>query len=204
MDGTLLNGRTIMKISETRGFNTKVREILKSDEAACEKSVKIAKLLKCLTVQEFLRIFREIPLQKHADFIIKKLKSKGIKTAIVTDSYDLAAEDLGRRLGIEYIFSNKLITEKNHLTGGIMLNNDTAKPRFKGCKMHSICKGNVLSELCKTLNIAQSETIAIGDSSVDICMLKKAGLGVAFKATGDVRKNADVTSSDLRDLLKYI
>lgn len=204
MDGTLLNGRTIMKISEKKGFNTKVREILKSDMVACEKSIEIAKLLKCITLQEFLKIFREIPLQEHAEYVIKKLKSKGIKTAIVTDSYDLAAEDLGRRLDIEYIFSNKLITEENHLTGGIMLSNDTAIPRFKGCKMHSICKGDILSELCKKLNVPQSETIAIGDSTVDICMLKKAGLGVAFNAPKDVRRNADVISSDLRDILKYI
>ncbi len=203
MDGTLLNGRTIINISERKGFKNKLLKILKNDETAYKKSIEIAKLLKCLTLQEFLKIFREIPLQKHAEYVIKELKNKGLKTALVTDSYNIAAKDLGQRLGIDYIFSNKLITEKDHLTGEIMLHNRSLIPRFGDCKIHSICKGDVLSELCKKLGIAHSEVIAIGDSNVDICMLKKAGLGIAFNAPKEVRKNADVSTSDLREILNY-
>ena len=46
--------------------------------------------------------------------------------------------------------------------------------------------------------------IAIGDGIVDISMLDKAGLGIAFKASEKVQKHADVTSSDIINLLNYL
>jgi len=203
MDGTLLNGRTIIKIAEKRGFKNKLLEIMKKNEIAYKKSVEIAKLLKCLTREEFLKIFKEIPLQKHAKYVVKELKNKGIKTAIVTDSYNIAAQDLKERLDIDYIFSNKLIKHKGHLTGEIMLANNNLNPRFEGCKIHSICKKDILNHLCRELSMKPTEVIAVGDSDVDICMLKKAGMGIAFNASEKVRKNADISITNLKDILNY-
>jgi len=204
MDGTLLNGRTIIKVAEKKGFKNKLLKIMKKDEIEYKKSVEIAKLLKCLTEKEFLEIFREIPVQKHAKYVVNKLKNKGIKTAIVTDSYDIAAYDLGERLGIDYVFSNKLIKHNGHLTGEIMLANNNLTPRFEGCKIHSICKKDVLGYLCRKCGMKPSEVIAVGDGDVDICMLKEAGMGIAFNASEKVRKNADISITNLKDILNYI
>lgn len=46
--------------------------------------------------------------------------------------------------------------------------------------------------------------IAIGDGIVDISMLDKAGLGIAFKASEKVQKHANVTSNDIINLLNYL
>ncbi|OYT62120.1 hypothetical protein B6U81_01505 [Thermoplasmatales archaeon ex4484_30] len=204
MDGTLLNGRTIIRIAEKKGFNNKLLKIMRKDEIAYKKSVEIAKLLKCITEKEFLEIFREISIQKHAEYVVRKLKNKGIKTAIVTDSYDIAAYDLGKRLGIDYVFSNKLIKHNGHLTGEIMLANNNLTPRFEGCKIHSICKKDVLNYLCRKCNMRPNEVMAVGDGDIDICMLREAGMGIAFNAPEEVIKNADISITNLKDILNYI
>ena len=204
MDGTLLNGRTIIRIAEKKGFNNKLLKIMRKDEIAYKKSVEIAKLLKCITEKEFLEIFREISIQKHAEYVVRKLKNKGIKTAIVTDSYDIAAYDLGKRLGIDYVFSNKLIKHNGHLTGEIMLANNNLTPRFEGCKIHSICKKDVLNYLCRKCSMRPNEVMAVGDGDIDICMLREAGMGIAFNAPEEVIKNADIRITNLKDILNYI
>ena len=75
---------------------------------------------------------------------------------------------------------------------------------ISGNKIYSICKSCVLEQLCKDLNINLDQTIAIGDGIVDIGMINKAGLGIAFNATDEVKKYADIVSDDLRIIFNYI
>ncbi|RLF45521.1 MAG: hypothetical protein DRN29_06565 [Thermoplasmata archaeon] len=203
MDGTLLNGRTVFRIAEERKFRDKLAKIMDSKKEPYRKTIEIAKLLRCMTEKEFLEIFRKIPLNKNAEYVVKKLKEMEIKTAIVTDSYQIAALDLKERLGIDYAFSNELVVKDGHITGEITLNNNMLTKKFEGCKIHSICKKEVLQKLCEQLGIETKEAMAVGDGSIDICMLKEAGLGIAFNADYGVRKAADVNISDLSEILKY-
>jgi len=204
MDGTLLNGRTIFKIAEEKGFENKLNEIMKGKMVAYKKTIEIAKLLRCIEKDEFLEIFRKIPLNENAKYVVNELKKIGMKIAIATDSYQIAAMDLKNRLGIDYVFSNEIVIKGNHLTGEIILNNKNPTKKFEGCKIHSICKRDILFQLCKDLKIGIEETIAVGDGKVDICMIKEAGLGIAFNAEEDVRKNADVSINNLTEILKYV
>jgi hydroxymethylpyrimidine pyrophosphatase-like HAD family hydrolase len=62
-------------------------------------------------------------------------------------------------------------------------------------------KGNALAMLASTLDIPLEETMAVGDASNDISMLRVAGLGVAMgQASRRVRASADVvTGSNAED-----
>ena len=123
MDGTLLNGRTIFTFAEKKGFKNDLLKIINSDMISYKKTLKIAKFLKGINSSELLEIFREIPLQDHIKTVIKELKKKGIKTAIITNSYQFVADDLKERLDIDYAFANNLIIKNGIVTGKIMLNN---------------------------------------------------------------------------------
>ena len=70
--------------------------------------------------------------------------------------------------------------------------------------MHPICKESVLEVLCEELGVKPDESIAVGDGPIDICMIKKAGLGLAYKASLSVQKHADVCISDMKKILEYI
>ncbi len=203
MDGTLLNGRTIFEIAKEKGFMDELVKIMNSGKEAYKRSIAIAKLLECMTEKEFLKIFRGIPLNKNAEIVVEKLKAMGIKTAIITDSYHIAALDLKRRLSIDYAFSNELVIEDGHITGEIILHNKNPVKKFEECRQHSICKKEAMEKLCMELNIEKREVIAVGDSPGDICMLKEAGLGIAFNGSDEIKKVADASIDDLIEILKY-
>jgi phosphoserine phosphatase SerB len=204
MDGTLLEGRTIFELAKEKKCTKQLFRILENNKPPYIKTIEIARLLKCFSKNEILKIFRAIPLQKNAEYTVKTLRERKIVVAIATDSYSICARDLGRRLNVDYVFGNKLLIKENHITGEIVLHNKNPMKNDNECKLHSICKREVLQYLCKKLHFSKKKVIAVGDGKVDICMLKDAGLGIAFNAPNDVRENADVCIVDLIKILEYI
>jgi phosphoserine phosphatase SerB len=202
MDGTVLDGRTIYVFAEKKGFTNKLSAILDSQKQPYEKSIEIAKLLNGMQYQELLEIFRKIPLQEHVETVISFFREKQIKMALVTDGYQRFANDLKRRLGLDYAFGNRLSVVNQLVTGDLLFPNISLQKNSDGY-IYSINKRSVLDFLCITLDISNKEVIAVGDSSVDIDMLESAGLGIAFKAPNDVQNHADIATDDLRVILKY-
>lgn len=203
MDGTLIDGRSIFVFSEKKGFKDKLLRSLQSDKEPYEKSIEIAQFLHGTSSIELLEIFRKIPLHNNVEKVAQKLREKNVKTALVTDSYQFIADDLKKRLHFDYAFANNLIIEQGIVTGKININNSNLK-RCETGVIYSICKGLVLDQLYTMLNITPAEVIAVGDGVVDIGMIKKAGLGIAYNASEQVQKNADIITNDLAVVLDYI
>jgi len=203
MDGTLIDGRSIFVFSEKKGFKDKLLRSLQSDKEPYEKSIEIAQFLHGTSSIELLEIFRKIPLHNNVEKVAQELREKNVKTAVVTDSYQFIADDLKKRLHFDYAFANNLIIEQGIVTGKININNSSLK-RCETGVMYSICKGLVLDQLCAMLNITPAEVIAVGDGVVDIGMIKKAELGIAYNASEQVQKNADIVTDDLAVVLDYI
>jgi phosphoserine phosphatase len=205
MDGTLLNARTIFVFAEKKGFQDELTRLIKTQDLEFyEKSIEIAKSLKGMEKKELLEIFGNIPLHEHVESVISELNNKGIKTAIATDSYQFVADDLKERLGMDYAFANNLIMDDGIVTGELEIHNRELKEDFDNSKIYSICKSCVLEDLCRDLNISADETVAVGDGKVDIGMLNKAGLGIAFNAPDEVQKHADIVVNNLREVLGHI
>ena len=204
MDGTLLKDKGIFVIAEKKGFKDELIRILRNDNMEFYlRSIEVAKLLKGHNKKEFLDIFRTVPFQDNIEDIIKRLKEKNIKTAIATDSYLFLADDLKQRLNIDYAFANNLLTNNGIITGELEINNKNLIKEFNG-RIYSICKSYILEQLCMNLVISVNEAIAVGDGRVDIGMIKKAGLGIAFNALDEVKSHADIVTNDLNIILKYI
>ena len=204
MDGTLIQERGIFVIAEKKGFKDELIKKISQDRTDFyQRSIDVAKLSKGLNKKELLKIFRSIKLSENVEEVITSLKKHNIKTAIATDSYKFLADDLKDRLGIDYTFANNLIINDDIITGELEIHNKELKQDFYSGKIYSICKSCALEELCNKLGIDINESIAVGDGKVDIGMLKKAGLGIAFNASEEVQKNADVVTNDLRKILEY-
>jgi len=61
-----------------------------------------------------------------------------------------------------------------------------------------VTKGSALAELCQTLDIPQTDVLALGDGRNDIEMISWAGLGVAMgQAPDDVKHHADHITLDV-------
>ena len=205
MDGTLIKGRGIFKIAEEMNFKNELLRLFSyKGSDFYNKSIEIAKLTKGMQKKELLNIFRSIPFQDNLEEVIKKIKEKKIITAIATDSYLFLANDIKDRLRFDYAFANNLIINDDIITGELEIHNKKLiKDTYNG-KIYSICKSHVLEQLCEKLNINITESIAVGDGKVDISMIKKAGLGIAFNASIEVQKNADVATNDMKLILEYI
>jgi len=203
MDGTLLNGRTIFVFAKKKGFTKQLSTVLDSSKEPYEKTLEIAALLKGMQYTELLDIFRNIPLQEHVDKVIPVLRENQIKIALVTDGYQCFANDLKKRLGLNYAFANRLMIHNHLLTGELLFQNKELQRSSNG-KIYSINKRTVLEFLSTILDISPDEVIAVGDGFVDIDMIHTAGLGVAYRAPPEVQTQADVVTDDLRILLRYI
>jgi phosphoserine phosphatase len=203
MDGTLLNGRTIVAIAEKKGFAPELQKILESSKEPYEKSIEIAAKLNGMNFNELLNIFKEIPLQEHAEAVIQKLKEHDIKIALVTDSYQRFADVLKKKLGLDYAFGNRLIVKNQTIINKLFIHNQALKKSDDG-KIYSIYKRDLLEFLCILHDIPPDNVIAIGDSAVDIDVIKSAGLGIAYRAPIDVRNAADISTDDLQVILNYI
>jgi phosphoserine phosphatase SerB len=203
MDGTLLNGRTIFRFAEQKGFTSQLESIMQSPQQPYEKSIRIARLFAGIPYQELLDIFRTIPLQEHVKTIIPILRKKQVKTALVTDGYQRFANELKKRLGLQYAFGNRLMVTDQVVTGDLLFQNKTLVKSSNG-KIYSMNKRFVLEFLCMMLDISPKQVLAIGDGEVDIDMITAAGVGVAYRAAPEVQHHAAVVTDDLRTIMEYI
>lgn len=204
MDDTLLSGRTIYVIADKKGFRKDVDRIISMEIPNYRKTIEIAKLLRGMSLDEFLYIFRSIPLNNNVHEVFDDIKKRGIKTAIISNSYDIAADDLAKRLGVDFVIANRLIVEGGIITGELIIHNKNPIDLIGDCRSYSVCKSEALEELCKKINIDLSETIAIGDGTIDRFMLKAAGLGIAYRPKIDLSGYADVVINDMIEILKFL
>ena len=205
MDGTLITDRFIFRLARRFGFEAKLEEIISRDIPEYEKTRSIASLLKGINVKEITDTFDQIPLSPGTQTTVQELKKKGHILAIISDSYTIATERLKKRLDFDYTVANKLIVKGEKATGEVEMPSNWTSNRT-GCLKHSVCKLNALVSLSEKTKIPLERTVAVGDSTADICMLKYAGLGIAFNPKSQaVEQSADITlKEDLSGLLVAI
>ncbi len=205
MDGTLLNGRVIFALSKKWGFQDKLEDIMRSNLEEYKQSEKIASLLNGLSVNKIRDIIMKIPLTKGVKYTIEDLKNRGWILGIMSDSYTLATEYLCNKLQMDFQVANKLEEKNGELTGKVAMALGWAESECD-CK-RSVCKKYYLNFYAKYYGVPLSQTVAIGDNQSDLCIVREAGLGIAFNPKHpDLSREADVTIAkpDMRELLKYL
>ena len=209
MDGTLVEDRLVYKLGLFLGISDKINEILEDMREhrirGFEGSEQIARLLKGVYLDDIKRIAHDMKISEGAEKLVEYLKLRNYLVCIVTDSYVQAAEVVGSKVGIEYVWGNKLIVESGICTGEIKM-----PLGCKGdveCRYHSVCKLYALQTIAQEEGISLEKTIAIGDSESDLCMIKEANLGIAYRPKSEeLRKVAkiviDTNFYELLDVIK--
>ncbi len=205
MDGTLLNGRSIVEIAKRFDFSGDLRRIFdkKKSSSPIERSYKIAKFLNGVKKEDVLEVVDSIGFFPEVEEVIEILKRKDILCAIVTDSYQFVAESVRARLSLKMAFANNILIHDGIISGDFVPNNLERKPGTDG-EVYSICKEDVLLRLCSRFSLKPSNVVAVGDGFVDCGMLKVAGVGIAVNAPLEVQGAADVVGKDLRSVLDYV
>ncbi|WP_292459783.1 phosphoserine phosphatase SerB [Methanothermococcus sp.] len=198
LDSTLINCETIDEIAKVAGVEDEVKKITKDAMNGKlefgEALKKRVSLLKGLPMEKIMNLVSNLELTKGAEETIKELKKRGYITGVVSGGFTIATNRIKDILGLDYAYSNELITKEGKLTGEVI-----------GPIMSSHAKGDILEEIAKKEGIDLKDTVVVGDGANDISMFKKAGFKIAFCAKDILKKNADICidKKDLREILKY-
>lgn len=205
MDGTLLNGRFVLELAHRTGRMEKLNPLLDNHTLdASTRTKRIAAIFTGLPKSILEQVAREIPLMPGAVETVVGLRKAGYLVGVVTDSYQMAAETVRRRVFADFTISHVMKFRREKATGRITLAPAMSHP--KGCKEHRLCKLNVLRHLLEEVGIGAEKVLAVGDSDNDVCLLRAAGTSVAFQPkTLSVRDAAKhVIENDLRGILHLL
>jgi phosphoserine phosphatase len=203
MDGTLLDGRLVFALSEKLGLDGKVRTIQSDDKlAAHEKTAMIADLFTGVTRKDVESAVEAISLARNTEQAIAALRGREYKIGIISDSYTAAAGTVASRLGLDFVAANDLVFENDVATGKVHMPMGWEKIN---CFCHlSVCKRYHLEKHADMFGIQMIDTIAVGDTRADICMIKRAGFGVAYMPKDDDVMNASENVVSTPDMMQVI
>ena len=149
-----------------------------------------------ITARSIEEILSKVPLMPGARETISTLRSRGVRTAIVSAGIDLLSKRIARELSMDLEFANGLVTDGHgRLSGEGIL------------RVKLMEKGDAVAEAAEALGADLAETVAVGDSRYDVSMFERAGKGIAFQPVDDiVRERADavVEKKDLTGILEHI
>ena len=142
-----------------------------------------------LTLPELEHILDDVPYMPGAGALLRRLRARGVRTAIVSGGLDVLARRVGRELGIDHVLANGVRTGAD----GRILDDGIVRVPIHG-------KEGVLATLQQELGVAREETASVGNSEIDVGLFRRSRVGVAFlPADDDVRRAATdvVTERDL-------
>jgi len=141
------------------------------------------------------QVVRETELVPGAKETVSELHNAGIRTAILSGGLDILANDISRRLGIDYVLTNRLIHRDGVLTG----------------EVESLVgwgdKHRAVRTIAKHFGVSLRDTAFVGDGRNDVSAMAVVGLAIAFMPeTEEVARAADVVvrENDLRAILPHV
>ncbi len=146
-------------------------------------------------VDEVMRVVHDTELTPGARETVGALRNAGIHVAILSGGLDLLANNIARRLGIEFVLANHLGHRNGILTGDVDVRVGWGE------------KAVEIGTICNHFNVALDETAFIGDGKNDVSVFRVVGLAIAFlPREEEVAAAADVVvrEEDLRSVLNHI
>jgi phosphoserine phosphatase len=184
MDSTLIEIECIDEIADMHGLKPQVSTIT---EAAMRGEIDFAEslrrrvaLLEGLDEHALQRVYDErLIISPGAETMLAALKSRGIRTLLVSGGFKFFTERLKERLGLDYTESNTLEIAGGKLTGKVI-----------GKVFDAQGKADSLVKTREALNLEPGQVIAIGDGANDLKMMAQAGISIAYHAKPVVREHA--------------
>jgi glucosyl-3-phosphoglycerate synthase len=204
MDGTLLHGRFILELARRTERLDKLEKYLDRFDLTPEyRTRQIARIFRNVPVETFIQTARALPLIPGAVDAVVGLRKLGYRVGIVTDSYQIAAEIVRRRVFADFALSNVIEFRRGKSTGSV-----TLAPSMRSGKTgpRAYDKLNALRFLTKRMGVSARNILAVGDGENDIGMFRAAGLSIAFQPKSErVRRAAKkVIRGRLDELLAFV
>lgn len=195
LDNVIIDGEAIDEIGKLANVEEDIAAITEKamqGEIDFETSIKDrVQLLEGTSIEDIQKVASELPLISGAEETINGLKEKDIDVAIISGSFDVVADEIKEKLGVDTVYTNSFTVEDGKLTG------EVTGPLVSGSKL------DVLKDHVEKAGIALEDVVAVGDGANDISMIESAGCGIAFNAKDSVKEIADVVVEE-KDLTKVL
>jgi phosphoserine phosphatase len=195
LDNVIIDGEAIDEIGKLANVEDEIAEITEKamqGEIDFETSIKDrVQLLEGTSIEDIEKVADELPLMDGASETIARLKDEDVDVAIISGSFDIVAEKIKEKLGVDTVYTNSFTVEDGKLTG------EVTGPLVSGSKL------DVLKDHVENAGISLEEVVAVGDGANDISMIESAGCGIAFNAKDSVKEIADVVVEE-KDLTKVL
>ncbi len=195
LDNVIIDGEAIDEIGKLANVEEDIAEITEKamqGEIDFETSIKDrVQLLEGTSIEDIEKVADDLPLMPGAEETITCLKDKDVDVAIISGSFDVVAEKIKDKLGVDAVYTNSFTVEDGKLTG------EVTGPLVSGTKL------DVLNDHVEEAGITLDEVVAVGDGANDISMIESAGCGIAFNAKDSVKEIADIVV-DEKDLTKVL
>jgi len=196
VDGTLIDAEMIDELAKAAGVGGKVSEITSramNGEIEFKQALKErVQLLKGLPVTILDSIVENLDVTPGAEELIMALKALGYKVALISGGFTQFVEKIKEKLGIDYVYANKLVIEDGKLTGEVV------EPIIDAER-----KAELMREIAKKENLLMEQVVAVGDGANDRFMLQNSGLGIALYPKAVLQKVASgvITKDNLAGIL---
>ena len=195
LDNVIIDGEAIDEIGKLANVEEDIAEITEKamqGEIDFETSIKDrVQLLEGTSIEDIEKVAEELPLMPGACKTIECLKNKDVDVAIISGSFDVVADKVTEKLGVDTVYTNSFSVEDGKLTG------EVTGPLVSGSKL------DVLNDHVEKAGITLDEVVAVGDGANDISMIESAGCGIAFNAKDSVKEIADIVVEE-KDLCKVL
>lgn len=196
MDDTLFEGRFIDVCADTFRFRSELMDIRSAETNPVILTKRIATLLAGRTIGELIEVADSMSIITDAKEIVTEMKGRGFIVGIISDSYDCITNHVKNKLEMNFSLSNELEFSKGVCTGEVKIPSFLFNSPDSLCK-HTICKTNAMLNVIKKYQIKRENTIAVGDSRNDLCLIKESGMGIAFCSKDElVNHHADIVISN--------
>jgi phosphoserine phosphatase len=184
MDSTLIAIECIDEIADMHGLKPQVAAItgasMRGEIEFAEGLRRRVALLGGLDEHALQRVYDErLKLSPGAETMLAVLKSRGIRTLLVSGGFVFFTERLKEKLGLDYTQANTLEIAGGKLTGKVV-----------GDIVDAQSKADWLVKVRDQLNLKPGQVIAMGDGANDLKMMAQAGISIAYHAKPVVREQA--------------
>lgn len=188
MDNTLLQGRFIDTCARKYNFKQALDLLRNIDKNSISLAKRVGSFLEGKPIRELTCIADDIPMTRDIQDVACELKERGYTIGIITDSYQVIAKHIGQRICADFCISYELEQVDDIATGQVSIPSVFYYSEKSSCD-HPVCKTNTLRHVCDEHGISMDNTIAIGGSDNDLCMVRHAGVGVAFCSSSEILRS---------------
>ena len=196
MESTIIEQECLDELADRLNLRNKISDITSRAmrgeidfEPALRERVALLAGLPATSLQD---VHDDVTLMPGAATLLATLKQNNVFCGLVSGGFSFFADKIAAQLNFDACHCNQLEIEADHLTGKVI---DPIIGRE--------AKAARLQTWCDEKNLPAAETLAVGDGSNDLDMLKLSGMGVAFRAKPLVADAAafSIVHSDLTALL---